>query len=55
MSFLTLQRSLSTNKKEGSWGGREEDVEMLGMVSEPGRREKKEKKRALCGCLSDRI
>lgn len=41
MSFLTLQRSLSTNKKEGSRGGREEDVKMLGMVSEPGRREKK--------------
>lgn len=40
VSFLTLQRSLSTNKRSRRGaGGREEDVEMLGMVWE---REKKE-------------
>lgn len=40
VSFLTLQRSLSTNKRSRRGaGGREEDVEMLGTVWE---REKKE-------------
>lgn len=50
VSFLTLQRSLSTNKRSRrGTGGREEDVKMLGSWEEG------KKKRALCGCLSDRI
>lgn len=47
MSFLTLQRSLSTNKKEGSRGGREEDVKMLWNGFGGWEKEKKKKKREL--------